>query len=48
MKKAWSLINALLGKGGKSSNIAEINIDGNIHNDHQYIAEHLNDYFIDI
>ena len=28
MKKTWSLINTLLGKGGKSSNIAEINING--------------------
>ena len=28
MEKTWSLINTLLGKSGKSSNIAEINIDG--------------------
>ncbi len=42
MKKTWSLINTLLGKGGKSSNIAEININGIIYNDRKQIAEHLN------
>ena len=31
MKKTWSLINTLLGKGGKSSNIAEINNNGIIY-----------------
>ena len=48
MKKTWSLINTLLGKGGKSSNIAEININGIIYNDRKQIAEHLNDYFVNI
>ena len=48
MKKTWSLINTLLGKGGKPSNIAEFNINGNIDNECQHIAEHLNDYFINI
>lgn len=48
MKKTWSLVNTLLGKGGKSSNIAEININGNIYNQCEHIAEHLNDYFINI
>jgi capsid protein len=38
-----------LGKGGKSSNIAEININRIIYNDRkQIIAEHLNDYFVNI
>ena len=38
MKKTWSLINTLLGKGVKSSNIAEININGIIYNDRKQIA----------
>jgi hypothetical protein len=46
MKKTWSLINTLLGRGGKLSNIAEININGNLYNDRKQIAEHLNDYRI--
>ncbi len=37
-----------MGKGGKSSNIAEININGIIYNDRKQIAEHLNDYFVNI
>ncbi len=37
-----------LGKGGKLSNIAEININGVIYNDRKQIAEHLNDYFVNI
>ncbi len=48
MKKTWSLINTLLGKGGKSSNIGEININGIIYNDGKQIAEHLNDYFVNV
>ena len=48
MKKTWSLINTLLGRDGKSSNIVEININGNIDNECEYIAEHLNNYFINI
>ena len=47
-EKTWSLINTLFGKGGKSSNIAEININGNIDNECEHIAEHLNDYFVNI
>ena len=47
-KKTRSLINTLLGKGGKSSNIAEININEIIYNDRKQIAEHLNDYFVNI
>ena len=46
MKKTWSLINTLLGKGGKSSSIAEIKSNGIIYNDRKQIAEHLNDYFV--
>ena len=34
------------GKGGKSSNIAEININENVHSDPKHIVEHLNDYFV--
>ena len=48
IKKTWSLINTLLGRGGKLSNIAEININGNLYNDRKQIAEHLNDYFVNI
>ena len=48
MKKTWSLINTLLGKDGKSSSIAEIKINGIIYNDRKQIAEHLNDYFVNI
>ncbi len=46
MKTTWSLINTLLGKGGKLSNITEIN--SIIYNDRKQIAEHLNDYFVNI
>ena len=48
MKKTWLLINTLLGRDRKSSNIAEININENIDNECEYIAEHFNDYFINI
>ena len=34
------------GKGGKSSNIAEININENVYSDPKHIVEHLNDYFV--
>ena len=40
MRKTLSLINTLLCKGGKSSNIAEININGNRDNESEHIAEH--------
>ena len=48
MKKSWSIINSLLGKGGKSSTIAEFIIDNHSVSDPSLIAEELNNYFINI
>ena len=42
------MINNLIGNGGKSSNIAEININDNVYSDPKHIAEHLNDYFVNV
>ena len=38
----------LIGRGGKSSNIAEISINENVYSDPKHIAKPLNDYFVNI
>ena len=48
VKKTWKLINNLIGKGGKSINIVEININDNVYSDPKHMAEHLNDYFVNV
>ena len=45
-KKTWKLINSLLGKNSKSTNINEFLIDGMSISDRKSIGEELNDYFI--
>ena len=47
-KKTSSLINNLIGKGGKSSYRAEISINKNVFSDPKHTAEHLNHYFANI
>ena len=42
------MTNNLIGKGGISTNIAEININDNVYSDPKHIAEHLNDYFVNV
>ena len=48
MKKTSTLINNLIGKGGKLSNIAEININENVKSDPKHIAETIIQYYCPI
>ena len=48
MKKTSTLINNLIGKGGKLSNIAEININENVKSDPKHTAETITQYYCPI
>lgn len=47
-KKSWSLINTLLGKNIKSTNISELLVNDTVISDPKLIAESFNEYFINI
>ena len=47
-KKAWTLINTLLGKNNKSNNWSELSVNDNLASDPKAMAEGLNDYFVNI
>ncbi len=48
LKKDWSLINTLLGRKGKQTNVKQLIIDDIIISDDKSIAESFNDYFINV
>ena len=48
IKKSWSLINSLTGRNKKSSSITEISVNDSNIVDPKLIAEHFNDYFVNI
>ena len=47
-KKAWTLINTLLGKNNKPNNLGELSVNDNLVSDPKSMAEGLNDYFVNI
>ena len=47
-KKAWKLINTLLGKNNKPNNLSELSVNDNLVSDPKSMAEGLNDYFVNI
>ena len=47
-KKAWTLINTLLGKNNKPNNLSELSVNDNLVSDPKSMAEGLNDYFVNI
>ena len=47
-KKAWTLINTLLGKNNKPNNLSELSVNNNLVSDPKSMAEGLNDYFVNI
>ena len=47
-KKAWTLINTLLGNNNKSNNLSELSVNDNLVSDPKSMAEGLNDYFVNI
>ena len=47
-KKAWTLINTLLGKNNKPNTLSELSVNDNLVSDPKSIAEGLNDYFVNI
>ena len=48
VKKSWSLINTLLGRKQKLSNVKQLTIDDTIISDDKLIAESFNEYFINV
>ena len=47
-KKAWTLINTLLGKKNKPNNLSELSVNDNLVSDPNSMTEGLNDYFVNI
>ena len=47
-KKAWTLINTLLGKNNKPNNLSELLVNDNLVSDPKSMADSLNDYFVNI
>ena len=47
-KKAWTLMNTLLGKNNKPNNLSELSVNDNLVSDPKSIADSLNDYFVNI
>lgn len=47
-KKAWTLVNSLLGKQRKMSSCSELSVNDNIMSDRKAMAEALNEYFVSI
>ena len=47
-KKAWTLINTLLGKNNKPNNLSELLVNDNLESDPKSMADSLNDYFVNI
>ena len=47
-KKAWTLINTLLGKNNKPNNLSELLLNDNLVSDPKSMAHSLNDYFVNI
>ena len=47
-KKAWTLINTLLGKNNKTNNLSELLVNDNLVSDPKSMADSLNDYFVNI
>jgi len=45
-KKAWTLINTLLGKNNKPNTLSELSVNGNLVSDPKSMAKGLNDYFV--
>ena len=45
-KKAWTLINTLLGKNNKPNSLNELSVNDNLVSDLKSMAEGLNDYFV--
>lgn len=48
VKKSWSLINTLLSRNSKSTNVNELLINNTVVSDDKHIAEAFNEYFINI
>ena len=48
VKKSWSLINTLLGRKQKMSNVKQLIIDDTIISDDKLIAESFNEYFSNV
>ena len=48
MRKTWGVINTLLGKSKKNERVTSLNIDGNICDDNQSIANAFNNFFTNI
>jgi hypothetical protein len=47
IKTTWNIIKTVTGKGNNNTEVQFLNIEGKLTDNHQLIADSLNDYFSD-